>query len=597
MVKKERFGKRYYYFILSAILIVVVVALAILFTQKPENLIGHNINTYNSFVSSLLLSNWVNNSIFVYTGINNSEIGLYGQPFISDIMAGKFGLLNDQLYFLGGSTKKVTLNLNNEIILTRSNSTDLISTPFESNSIIIEQNSTSQDSFLFQLKGKNAYSIENNTVIVGNNPKLYIYSPHSVFNVSANVNYTSITINNKGDMYLIISFSPVNKINVSSLIVSNSAYIKKWLDRSNNISLNGSFLTQYYTSLLLIKDNQNPITGEFAASPSPIYLYAWVRDGSFAAMSLQDAGHINSAEKYWSWMDSMQQTDGTWYTRYNFWTSAPDTSYGIPEYDSIGLFQIGVSSLYNLTHNSTLIMQFLPAINRSLQWEESNINKSKILPQDLSIWEDVLAYNFWTQAMDFIGMKDSAALFNSFNKNSSEINYFAGILNNTIENDFYNGSFYAEYVTPSELYINGTGQLVFTPTMIADSSSILPIAFGLIPLNSVQAKNDVTAMISSLDIEGGLARFTGDTYHYTLSLHDSSGPMPPWIITTLFLAYYDEKDGNYTGAFNLMKWSIQHSQNFLLPEAIDPNHGNPLQTTSPLTWSSAMYVITALNYK
>ncbi|MCL4372741.1 glycoside hydrolase family 15 protein [Candidatus Parvarchaeota archaeon] len=593
MVKKG-FKKWYFY---AVLLIITVVLLTIFLAQKSKNLIDYNVSTYNSSVSSLLLSNWVNNSIFVYTGINNSEVGLYGQPFISDIMIGKYGLLTDKLYFLDGNTKNVTLKLNNEIMLNRNDSTDLISTPFGSNSIIIEQNSTGLDSFLFQLKGKNEYSLDNSTVTVGNNPKIYIYSPNSAFNASVNANYTNITINNKGDMYIIISFSQFNETNVSKVLIANGVYIKKWLYSSNNISLGGSFLTQYYTSLLLLKDDQNPLTGEFSASPSPIYLYAWVRDGSFAAMSLQDAGHINSAEKYWVWMKSVQKSDGTWYTRYNFWTSAPDTSYGIPEYDSVGLFQIGVSSLYNITHNLTLIMQFLPVINRSLQWEELNINKSKILPQDLSIWEDVMAYNFWTQAMDLIGMKDSVALLNSLKENSSKINYYSNILNNTIENDFYNGSFYGEYVTPSELYVNGTGQLVFTPTMIADSSSILPIAFGLISLNSTQAKNDITAMINSLDIEGGLARFTGDTYHYTLSLRDSSGPMPPWIITTLFLAYYDEKDGNYSGAFNLMKWSIQHSQDFLLPEAIDPNHGNPLQTTSPLTWSSAMYIIAALNYK
>ena len=484
MVKKG-FKKWYFY---AVLLIITVVLLTIFLAQKSKNLIDYNVSTYNSSVSSLLLSNWVNNSIFVYTGINNSEVGLYGQPFISDIMIGKYGLLTDKLYFLDGNTKNVTLKLNNEIMLNRNDSTDLISTPFGSNSIIIEQNSTGLDSFLFQLKGKNEYSLDNSTVTVGNNPKIYIYSPNSAFNASVNANYTNITINNKGDMYIIISFSQFNETNVSKVLIANGVYIKKWLYSSNNISLGGSFLTQYYTSLLLLKDDQNPLTGEFSASPSPIYLYAWVRDGSFAAMSLQDAGHINSAEKYWVWMKSVQKSDGTWYTRYNFWTSAPDTSYGIPEYDSVGLFQISVSSLYNITHNLTLIMQFLPVINRSLQWEELNINKSKILPQDLSIWEDVMAYNFWTQAMDLIGMKDSVALLNSLKENSSKINYYSNILNNTIENDFYNGSFYGEYVTPSELYVNGTGQLVFTPTMIADSSSILPIAFGLISLNSTQAK-------------------------------------------------------------------------------------------------------------
>jgi GH15 family glucan-1,4-alpha-glucosidase len=589
MVKKE-----YTYVVLLVIIILIFV---FFLTQKPENLTDYNVNTYNSSVSSLLLSNWINDSIFVYTGVNNSEVGLSGQPFISNIMVGKYGLLSDKFYFYGGSTKNVTLNLHNEIVLDRVNSTDLISTPFGSNSIIIEQNSTSEGTFLFQLKGNNTYSLVNGTFIVGNNPKIYIESPGSSFNVSTNLNYTDVTIDNKGNVQIDISFSQINRTGISNLLDSNNAYIKSWLNESKDVSLGGGFLKEYYTSLLLLKDNQNPITGEFAASPSPIYLYAWVRDGSFAAIALQDSGHTASAEKYWNWMGSVQQTNGTWYTRYNFWTSAPDASYGIPEYDSIGLFQIGISSLYNITHNSTLIVHFLPVINRSLQWEESSINKNKILPQDLSIWEDIMAYNFWTQSIDLIGMHDSAMLFDSLNMNSSKIVDYAGILNNTIEADFYNGSFYGEYVSPSELYINGTGHLVFTPTMIADSSSILPIALGLVPSDSIQARNDVTNMINYLDVEGGLARFTGDNYHYTLSLHDSSGVMPPWIITTLFLSYYYERNGNYTGALNLMRWSIQHSQNFLLPEAIDPKHNNPLQTTSPLTWSSAMYVITAVNYR
>ena len=94
-------------------------------------------------------------------------------------------------------------------------------------------------------------------------------------------------------------------------------------------------------------------------------------------------------------------------------------------------------------------------------------------------------------------------------------------------------------------------------------------------------------------VKGGLARFLGDTYHYGW---DSTGKMPPWIITTMFLAIYYEQVGNYTGALSLLEWCAAHQQGGLLPEAIDPNYGNPLPTTSPLTWSAAMYVIASLGY-
>lgn len=69
------------------------------------------------------------------------------------------------------------------------------------------------------------------------------------------------------------------------------------------------------------------------------------------------------------------------------------------------------------------------------------------------------------------------------------------------------------------------------------------------------------------------------------------------MITTLFLAMYYDDVGNYTGVYNILAWCIEHSQHGLLPEAIDPRLGYPLPTTSPLTWSAAMYVLTALNYR
>ncbi len=69
------------------------------------------------------------------------------------------------------------------------------------------------------------------------------------------------------------------------------------------------------------------------------------------------------------------------------------------------------------------------------------------------------------------------------------------------------------------------------------------------------------------------------------------------MITTLFLAMYYEDIGNYAGVNNILMWCVEHSQHGLLPEAIDPRLGYPLPTTSPLTWSAAMYVLAALGYK
>ncbi|WP_253822986.1 hypothetical protein [Acidianus sp. RZ1] len=58
-----------------------------------------------------------------------------------------------------------------------------------------------------------------------------------------------------------------------------------------------------------------------------------------------------------------------------------------------------------------------------------------------------------------------------------------------------------------------------------------------------------------------------------------------------------EKIGKYDEALTLMYWAYYHSQHDLLTEAIDSKYSYSLPTTSPLTWSSAMFVLVALNYK
>ncbi|WP_243665618.1 hypothetical protein [Vulcanisaeta sp. JCM 16159] len=104
--------------------------------------------------------------------------------------------------------------------------------------------------------------------------------------------------------------------------------------------------------------------------------------------------------KYWLWMCSVQNSSGTWYTRYDFWSGEPDTSFGIPEYDSVGLFQIGVWQFYEYTHNKSFLLAVLPCINKSLNWELKSISEDNgLIPKDLSIWESNYAYNFWTRQL------------------------------------------------------------------------------------------------------------------------------------------------------------------------------------------------------
>lgn len=547
----------------------------------------------------LLLNNWINESILVSTGIQDPFLPVsYQNLSVQDIYAGHYGIIPVKIYVESdGNSTSSELTLNNTIVVKQNyGSTEFIFPPY-CQQFAIFQNGKSELKFLVTTN-ETSYSIKNHLLIINTVPILKIYLNNAIFTVIRNGTLLDIYIKSNesyGTLNVVIGNYAIE--NFTTLQKINYIHISKWLNSSKIPHIKGIFLKEYFMSLLIVKDDQNPFTGEFAASPSPIYLYSWVRDGSFAAISLQDSGHINSAIKFWKWMSNSQIQNGTWYTRYNFWNGNPDKTFGIPEYDSLGLFQIGIWNLYQETHNKSIIEQFVSSINRSVNWESYYILKSGLIPKDLSVWEDNYQYNFWTQAIDALGLKDTALLYSALNLNNSLELTLENILNETIQKYFYTNDGYAEYVTPTVEFANGKSQLVYTPIAIADSSSILPIDFGLVPLNSQRAIKTVNYTITQLTRNGGLARFTGDTYHYSNTLYDSSGPMPPWIITTLFLALYYEETGHYSKALSLMNWSIIHSQHLLLPEAVDPTYGNPLPTTSPLTWSSAMYIIIAMNYK
>jgi GH15 family glucan-1,4-alpha-glucosidase len=561
---------------------------------------GESYNRYLAYSPSyLLLSNWVNESILVSAGIWDPYLPISYQGIsIQDIYAGHYGLLPIKIYVESdGNSTSAKLTLNNTIIINQNYGYAEFVFPPNSQQLAIYQKGTYNLKFLI-VTNQTVYSIKNHLLVINTTPIIKIYLDTATFEVNRNNSELYIHVSstkNNGTLHVIIGNYSIESLKL--LQSQDYIYVSKWLNSSKIPSINGIFLKEYFMSLLVVKDDQNPYTGEFAASPSPIYLYSWVRDGSFAAMSLQDSGHIKSALKYWKWMSSVQIQNGTWYTRYDFWNGNPDKTFGIPEYDSLGLFQIGIWNLYQETHNKSIVEQFIPFINKSINWESYYILKNGLIPKDLSVWEDNYQYNFWTQAMDVIGLKDSALLYSILGLNASFVLKLESILNSTIQKYFYTNDGYAEYVSPAVQFANGKSQLIYIPTAIADSSSLLPIDFGLIPINSERALKTVNYTILELMRDGGLARFTGDDYHYSNTLYDSSGPMPPWIITTLFLALYYEYTGHYSSALKLMNWSIVHSQHLLLPEAVDPNYGNPLPTTSPLTWSSAMYIIVALNYK
>ena len=582
--------------------------------------------SFKDYPSYLLLNNFVNNSIWVSTGVPDSYLG---SPYDYESLSIQTMDLNNttlpvQAYFDSGqATSSANLTANNTIMVKTSKSTVyLVDPPYENQFGAVQISNTSGNDSI-QIAGVYSYSTGSDSIYIDTSPGLYIHYSNAKASVSTGSNSMTISITTgPGTSYITFSGSQNSEINSTQMFSVNQRNIDSWLAKGIQPQLYGKLRAEYNMSLLLVKDDQNPMTGEIAASPSPVYLYTWVRDGSFSAMSLQDAGHIRSALKYWKWMASEQGNDinnGTWQTRFDFWTGSVSTDWIAPEYDSVGLFQMGIYNLFEITHNISMVSGFLNDINYSLAFEEKSIATYGLIPEDHSIWEQQLGYYFWTQSIDDIGMKDGIMLLSQTEHPSVimpgmppvppgsqqklqelETNYT--LLTGNILKDFYADGIFAQYITPVSSQYPGNSQpaTYYLMNNTPDASQILPIAMGFMNPNSPLSQSVVSNVVSILENHkvGGLPRYYNDLYHYTAygGYLQSSGPSPPWIITTLFLGDYDESVGNMSGALSIISWAANHTQSGLLPEAIDPNFGTIIASTSPLTWSSAMYVMVSLGY-
>jgi len=591
-----------------------------------NNLVVSATPSYKDYPSYLLLSNWLNNELWVATGVPDSYLGSpYGYESLSiqTIDLNNTTLPIEAYFASGQQTTSANLTANNTIMVKTTKSKVYIVDPPYKNQFGAIQISNKSSKDTIDIFGNYEYTMGSNYTFIDTDPGIYIHYNNAKASVSQISGGISVNINtDPGTSYVAFSENSDKVMNTSRTLQVNQNEVRSWLNNGIQPQLYGNLRNEYNMSLLLVKDDQNPMTGEISASPSPVYLYTWVRDGSFSAMSLQDAGHIKSALKYWKWMASEQGNDianGTWQTRFDFWNGDVSTDWIAPEYDSVGLFQMGIYNLFELTHNYTLITPFMKYINNSVAFEEKSISTYGLIPEDHSIWEQQLGYYFWTQSIDDIGMKDSILLKTQMappglpapgvppvppqqimSLNNLQANY--SLLTDNIVKYFYADGIFAQYITPITSQYPGAGQPAtsFIMNNTPDASQILPIALGFLNPNSQFSESVVANVVSILENHrvGGLPRYYNDLYHYTEygGYLQSSGPSPPWIVTTLFLGEYDEQTGNMSGALSLLSWAANHTQSGLLPEAVDPNFGTIIASTSPLTWSSAMYVMVSLGY-
>jgi GH15 family glucan-1,4-alpha-glucosidase len=169
-------------------------------------------------------------------------------------------------------------------------------------------------------------------------------------------------------------------------------------------------------SLITLKQAQQPEFGQWVAATSPAYEYkVWPRDAAVTAMGMDAAGHTDEAGKYFRWMASVVEGDppsqphffpGTWYTNYGFWSANQPIRFVEPEFDSSGLFLVGVWNHYQaLARTDTAAARDFvtdPVVARAIRlaadFPANHIDANGFGPPDQSIWEERFEIATFTQA-------------------------------------------------------------------------------------------------------------------------------------------------------------------------------------------------------
>ena len=364
-------------------------------------------------------------------------------------------------------------------------------------------------------------------------------------------------------------------------------------------------LDAYDRALIMIKNMQNPALGTIAASSNP-YRYGhknWVRDGAVTAIGLDASGHHDEAEQYWRWMASVQGSDGTWKTTYDFFTGAY-ISFVEPEYDSIGVFCYGVFRHYEATRDAAFLAHLWPVVKRCADWTLASISPANGLgAPDFSIWEEPergLQHNSYTQAWYVMGLWATQQLAEA-RGDTADADWYAGGPASIVSalqrpsNWLPPGSW-----NPAGYFNRGVNSWDNSPAPLADTSSNALIALGVIDRRSGRARSHIATMTSLLTKHDyGLARYQGDIYYYT-SIWDPAGdevggPEPAWPQMSMWVAAY-EALGDQTAALHRMRWFVSTTGVGYMPqgEAVSNVTSLPVLSSMSEPLTAASYVLASL---
>lgn len=411
-----------------------------------------------------------------------------------------------------------------------------------------------------------------------------------------------------------------------------------WLQQGRQVEPPDPALrTALNRALITNKQAQQPQFGSFVASTNPAYGFKiWPRDASMTALGFAAAGHLDEAVKFYRWLASVQETGsddkhpaGTWFTNYGYWAHKRPKSFVEPEWDSLGLFMIGVYQTWRLLgeRDPQAAERFLndgletdpfqpsaggptsvyDAVRRSADYIRSNINEHHYGPGDFSIWEEQFEWNAYTQVTYAAGL-NAARLLAGSRGETDHANAWRDGATQVLEAIHRPASAQpcAGLWNDSEMRWNRATSIDCKPDGRLDAAADIAWVFGLVDANDPRASSQRDAVLSRLtpgDDDFGIARYEGDEFYHQSPVSpggtlEASASMPSWPQMDMYVDMLEHWRGLDDVALQRLQWYVRATNVGYMPpgEAVDWQTNRPLPSTASEPVTGAWFVLGLLNY-
>lgn len=407
-----------------------------------------------------------------------------------------------------------------------------------------------------------------------------------------------------------------------------------WLQQGRQIQTPDAGLSKALTrALIAIKQAQQPAFGSFVAATNPAYGFkVWPRDSSVTALGLAASGHLDEAAKFYQWMASVQEDGtsqnyppGTWFSNYGYWMQKRPKSFVEPEWDSLGLFMIGVYHTWRLLkdRDPQAAHDFLTgplqtsglgplsvydAVRRTAGYLSDNINEHDFGPGDFSIWEEDFAWNTFTQVTYASGLNAARLLAGQMGDTDSAgrwLNAGRRVLN-AIHRSASAQPCPGLWNDVEARSNRATWWPTCAPDSRLDSSTDLLWVFGLVDSNDQRATSQRSAVLSRLTHTSdhiGISRYEGDEFYHASPFSpggqfEASASMPSWPQMDMYVDMLEHWRGLDDIALKRLQWYVTVTNAGYMPpgEAVDWQTERPLPSTSSEPVTAAWYIMGLVNY-